>query len=155
QTWNSNPQLTHGEARLCAAIYLGFNYKHWEEFGQLLSWPGWLTLENDTTLSERSIARNFVKLERLGAIKILHGGFDSKTGQHRPNKYLAILDTVHLTPESGGHLNPPDSGGKKPSDSGVRRLGDKEDSVNLKKENQDFFGLPREERKQKTGEDFL
>src|SRR5262249_49822788 len=79
----------------------------------------------------------------------------SKTGQHRPNKYLAILDTVHLTPESGGHLNPPDSGGKKPSDSGVRRLGDKEDSVNLKKENQDFFGLPREERKQKTGEDFL
>jgi hypothetical protein len=153
KTWNADPRLTHGQARLCAAIYLGFNYEYWRATGQLLSWPGWLTLEHDTTLSERSIARGFVKLERLGAIQILHGGFDPKTGQHRPNKYLAKFsstDSVHLTRESGG---PPDTGDQlhltNPPDTGVRRLGEglRESRLGDKKEK---VGLPRKENQKET-----
>ena len=85
----ADPQFTDGEMRVCVAIYLGFNSNHYQETGQLLSWPSWLTLQGETTKSESTVERSLEKLERLSALQILRGGFDPKTGQRRPNKYLA------------------------------------------------------------------
>ena len=95
----ADPQFTDGEMRVCVAIYLGFNSNHYQETGQLLSWPSWLTLQGETTKSESTVERSLEKLERLGALQILRGGFDPKTGQRRPNKYL----TSHPSGVTGGH----------------------------------------------------
>jgi hypothetical protein len=119
----ADSRLADGEVRVCSAIYFGFNQKHYEKTGHLLSWPGWLKLGGETTKCERTIARTFNKLERLGVLQILRGGFDPKTRQRRANKYVAKF--AHLTLESGG---PPDSSDEihltEPPDSRVRRLGE-------------------------------
>ena len=83
-------RVTHGEARLAMRLFLYIDGKHFQATGQLLSYPGWDLLLEKTTLHRTSIARGLKKLESLGAIKIIHGGFDPKTGRRRPNQYLLI-----------------------------------------------------------------
>lgn len=85
----ADPQFTDGEIRVCVAIYLGFNSNHYQETGQLLSWPTWRALEDQTTKSEDTIWRTTKKLEQLGKLQPLRRGFDPKTGHRLPNKYLA------------------------------------------------------------------
>ena len=86
----TDSRVTHGEARLAMRLYLYIDGKHFQETGQLLSYPGWDLLQEKTTLHRSNVARGLAKLEHFGAIKIIHGGFDPKTGRRRPNQYLLI-----------------------------------------------------------------
>src|SRR5262249_62012874 len=96
---------------------MGFNQKHFEKTGELLSWPKWETIAAQANLSENRILRGFRKFERLGALKIIHGGRDRQTGWRLPNEYVAINPpATKVVPEkpyqapsaivAGGH--PPD-----------------------------------------------
>jgi len=85
----ANPKFTDGEVRVCAAIYLSFNQKHYEQTGELLGWKTWLTLEDETAKSESTIERTFKKLERLGLLEIEHGRYDDAKKQRAENKYRA------------------------------------------------------------------
>src|SRR5215471_17971094 len=98
----ADPQFADGEMRVCVAIYLGFNSNHYEKTDELLSWPSWLTLQRETTKSESTVERALKKLEQFGALQILRGGFDPKTGQRRPNKYLASHPSGGWRARQGG-----------------------------------------------------
>jgi hypothetical protein len=84
----TDSRVTHGEARLAMRLFLYIDGKHFQATGQLLSYPGWDLLQEKTTLHRSSVARGLKKFESLGAIKIIRGGFDPKTGRRRPNQYL-------------------------------------------------------------------
>jgi hypothetical protein len=86
----TDSRVTHGEARLAMRLFQYIDGKHFQATGQLLSYPGWDLLQEKTTLHRSSVARGLKKFESLGAIKIIRGGFDPKTGQRRPNQYLLI-----------------------------------------------------------------
>ena len=66
-TWLSlllaDRRLTHAEKTLASRLFLYVERKHFEATGQLLAYPGWERLQEETTLTERSIARGVAKLE--------------------------------------------------------------------------------------------
>lgn len=89
--WHEDPRLSQSNKNLCTRVYRHFNRARFERTGELLAWPGWATLMSQAGLSKMSIFRGLRKLEKLGGLKILHGGRDAKTGWKLPNQYLAII----------------------------------------------------------------
>jgi hypothetical protein len=159
----SERRLTHGEKTMASRLFLYIDRKHFEATGQLMAYPGWARLQDETNLTERSVARGMAKLEHIGVVKIIHGGFDPKTGQRRPNKYILLLPS-HLTQESGGfHLTKSASTCQnhltKPPDSGVRITVESTSEINKGDSNLNFKegrperGLPRGEWKPESNEE--
>jgi hypothetical protein len=87
--WHEDCRLTQSDKNLCTRVCRYFNRAHFERTGELLAWPGWATLMAKTGLCKSSVFRGLRKLEQLGALKILHGGHDAKTGWKLPNQYRA------------------------------------------------------------------
>jgi hypothetical protein len=98
--WHEDCRLTQSDKNLCTRVCRYFNRVHFERTGELLAWPGWVTLMAKTGLCKSSVFRGLRKLEKLGALKILHGGRDAKTGWKLPNQYRA-------TPLSPGFILQP------------------------------------------------
>ena len=88
--WHEDPRLSQSDKNLCTRVYRHFNRTRFERTGELLAWPGWATLMAKTGLCKASVFRRLRKLEKLGALKIQHGGRDAKTGWKLPNRYQAI-----------------------------------------------------------------
>jgi len=152
QRWQGESQLTHADQALVTQVFLHFNTSHFERTGQLLAWPTWETVGIRARLSEASVFRAFRKLKRLGALEIIHGGRDPRTGWKLPNKYLAILSPPFTV--KGGHL----SGRQQATFQDESRLFESVDSSNQgthrrrKKERKNQIGLSRKES-QKPKED--
>jgi hypothetical protein len=89
--WHEDPRLSQSDKNLCTRLYRHFNRARFERTGELLAWPGWATLMAQAGLSKMSVFRGLRRLEKLGGLKILHGGRDAKTGWKLPNQYLAII----------------------------------------------------------------
>jgi hypothetical protein len=87
--WHEDRRLTQSNKNLCTRVCRYFNRARFERTGELLAWPSWVTLMTKTGLSRSSVARGLKKLEKLGALKIQHGGRDAKTGWKLGNQYLA------------------------------------------------------------------
>ena len=134
--WRANKELTPFGRALISELSEHINYEHFQNAGELIAWPSW-ELMAANGLSERSIARGLLKLERLGALEIIHGERDSKTGWKGHNTYRLILPPpAKLAP---GHL----PGWHKTTCQGGIRLDDL-DSMNLRGKNFEN-GNPRNE----------
>jgi hypothetical protein len=143
QRWQEHDQLRHADRALVTQIFRHFNQCHYQETTELLAWPSWETIAARARLSRSSIFRGLQKLERLGALKIIHGGRDPKTGWKLPNAYHAI---VLNTGSPGGTVKPGQvSNRHKTRCQGETRLSDIDSSI-LKKE-----GLPRKQEGSKQG----
>jgi hypothetical protein len=95
----ADSQLSHADRSLVTQIYRHLNRREFENTGKLLAWPSWETMAEGGHLSERSIARGCRKLEELGALRIIHGGRDPRTGWRLKNRYEALLyPGAKLTP---------------------------------------------------------
>jgi hypothetical protein len=99
--WQADDRLTHADRALVTQIFAHFNQRHFQETGELLAWPSWETITTQARLSEPSIRRGLKKLEHVGALKIIRGGRDPKTGWKLKNEYYAVCSPpVGVT---GGH----------------------------------------------------
>jgi len=142
QRWQEHDQLSHADRVLVTQIFRHFNQRHYQETTELLAWPSWETIAARARLSRSSIFRGLQKLERLGALKIIHGGHNPKTGWKLPNAYHAIV----LNTRPGVTVKPGQvSNGHKTRCQGETRLSDIDSSI-LKKE-----GLPRKQEGSKQG----
>lgn len=87
----ADSRLTAATKIVATALFLYFNQKHWGETGELLAWPSWETLIEETATSKRSIAYAIADLEANGALDADHGRFDPKTGKREHNVYKAKM----------------------------------------------------------------
>lgn len=94
-------ELTSGEARLCAAVFLHFNREHYEKIGELIAWPTWTTLMAGTTLAKRTIADGFEKLERLRLLEVEHGRHATKRRERNLYHVPPRCGLAHLAPDQG------------------------------------------------------
>jgi hypothetical protein len=143
-------RLTHGEKTLASRLFLYIDKNHFETTGQLLAYPGWERLGEETTLSKSSIDRSLKKFESVGAVKINRGGFDPKTGRRRPNQYLLTIP-VQVPPMTPGQSTPnPDTRCQiqvsKPGVTSETILGEVIGEENIKKESKNLILERREER---------
>jgi hypothetical protein len=137
QRWQEHDQLRHADRALVTQIFRHFNQRHYQETTELLAWPSWETIAARARLSRSSIFRGLQKLERLGALKIIHGRRDPRTGWKLPNAYHAI---VLNTGSPGVTVKPSQVSNKhKTRCQGETRLFDIDSSI-LKRE-----GLPRKQ----------
>jgi hypothetical protein len=134
--------LTRGNKLLATRIYLSFSYEEFEKTGILIGWESWETMADGTGLSRSSVARGLKKLERFGALRIIHGGRDPKTGYRLHNKYLAKFNHIQVSPVRPGQVS-------NPGVTSDTRLGEL-DSVNQRGKKD--FGLPRKEGKTESEE---
>jgi hypothetical protein len=141
QRWQAEGLLTHADRALVIQLHQHFNQLHFNNSGgELLAWPSWETIAARARLSEASIFRGFRKLERLGALEVIHGGRDPKTGWKLPNKYLTIPPPPFRM--NGDHP----SNRKEATFHGESRLVEsdslKEDSLKKEDIDKERFGLP-------------
>jgi hypothetical protein len=85
----ADQRLTAGEARLCGALSLHFNFGHYATTGELIAWPGWETLMAASTLSKMTVYRSLENLERLGVLDIERGRYDRGAKRRAGNTYRA------------------------------------------------------------------
>ena len=106
ETWLAaalaNPQLTAGDKVLCAALFLHFNSSHYAAHDELIAWPGWETLQAETTFGKTAVYNGLEKLELLGILNIEHGRYTRALKKRTRNRYQAVLPrftTVNLAPD--------------------------------------------------------
>ena len=141
--WQADIRLTHADRALCIQIYRHFNRSHYEDTRELLAWPSWNTIARRAKLSEPSIRRGFRKLERLGALEIIHGGRDVRTGWNLANKYLAPPVTLTGGHPSNRHKSTGQDDGRLVDSDSLN----KDDSLSLSKREETKIWNSREERK--------
>src|SRR5262249_30994759 len=161
KTTLTHPLLTDANKKFGTAIYLHFNFNHYERTGELKAWPGWDTL---TTfgLSRTTINESAGRLEHFQLLDVRRGRYDRAARRREGNEYFARLpsrpqrtefvpcpypqgtDFVPCQPE-----NPNDSyQGKNPAPCGVwtvkgeYRKGESSLSVEVPEKAKE--GLPRE-----------
>jgi hypothetical protein len=94
--WHSDRRLTHSERVICSRMNQYFNREHFERTdGDLLAWPSWQTLMDETGMSKTSVYERLRNLERLGAFEVDHGRYDDKTKKRAGNRYLVRKSKVH------------------------------------------------------------
>jgi hypothetical protein len=88
--------LTPAAKIVATALFLHFNEKHWRTTGEMIAWPSWETLIEETATSKRSIAYAIADLEANGVLDADHGRFDPKTGKRKHNVYRAQNQVQNL-----------------------------------------------------------
>jgi hypothetical protein len=79
----------HAPRTFFTAIYLHFNYEHYERTGELIAWPSWETLMAKFGLSDGSIREGIAEGERCGFLEVQRG---RRNGHRRDvNVYHALL----------------------------------------------------------------
>jgi hypothetical protein len=139
--WHSDRRLTHSERVICSRMHQYFNREHFERTaGDLLAWPSWQTLMDETGLSKTSVYERVRNLERLRAFEVEHGRYDDKTKKRAGNRYFVKKSKVHSAePCRGDQGSPSRTNQGSPSRT---RLSESH-SVNIKKEEDSKIGLPR------------
>src|SRR4029077_18842965 len=87
---------------LCAALFLHFNSSHYAAHDELIAWPGWETLQAETTFGKTAVYNGLEKLELLGILNIEHGRYTRALKKRTRNRYQAVLPrftTVNLAPD--------------------------------------------------------
>ena len=98
----ANPQLTHANKILGAALYLHFNKTHFERTGELIAWPAWKTLMTETTLGKTAIYDGIKQFERFRLLEVEHGRYDRSTQRRAGNLYhVPRFATTNLAPDQG------------------------------------------------------
>ena len=157
KTTQTHLLLTDANKTFCTALYLNFNFKHYDETGELIAWPGWNRLTAEFGLSKETISESIGQVERFRLLEVDRGRYDRATHRRAGNLYRALpgpgvqdFQGQNFGPCQGeqGHNSRPDQGqnyrqylGDSPS-----LIGESIDSV--KEE-----GLPRES-KQESRTDF-
>jgi hypothetical protein len=138
--WHSDRRLTHSERVICSRMNQYFNREHFERTdGDLLAWPSWQTLMDETGMSKTSVYERLRNLERLGAFEVDHGRYDDKTKKRAGNRYLVRKSKVHSAEPCRGDQG---SASRTNQGSASRTRLDESDSV-IKKEGNSKNGNSR------------
>jgi len=84
----THPLLHHADKTFGAALYLKFNYKHYEKTGELKAWPSWATLETHG-LSKATINESAERYERFHLLEVKRGLYNRAAQRRAGNEYYA------------------------------------------------------------------
>ena len=151
--------LTDGNKTVGSAIFLHFNYEHFDKTGELIAWPSWQTLMTETALGKTAIHESIAQLEQFRLLEVERGRYDH-TAQRRAGNIYHVpprFAVTKLAPRFATKVR--DQGSQCEQDStnrlGESRLGERKKDIARKRKK---VGLPRkegqeEESKQEPRED--
>jgi len=87
----AHPLLTDANKTFGTALYLKFNFKHYEKTGELKAWPGWDTLTTESGLSRTTINESAGRLEHFQLLDVKRGRYDRTAQRREGNEYFARL----------------------------------------------------------------
>jgi hypothetical protein len=112
KTWlkrtQTHPLLTDGPKRVSTALYLNFNYKHYQKTGELLAWPSWDTLTAEYGLGRTTIDDSIKALEHFQLLDV-ERGYDRAAQRRKGNRYRARF-AARPNVRDQGPPNGPDQG---------------------------------------------
>src|SRR5262249_36141065 len=148
KTTLAHPMLTDANKTVGSAIFLHFNYDHFDKTGELIAWPSWQTLMAATALGKTAIYDAINQFERFRLLEVEHGRYDHDNQRRAGNVYHVPprFAVTNLAPHQG---SPPRFATKvrHGEQDSVNRLGDS-DSV-IKKGRIKKVGNSRKEGKKK------
>jgi len=145
----ADTELTPGEARLGAALFLHFNFEHYDNTSELIAWPAQETLMAETALGKTTVSKGINKLESRRLIEVERSRYDHATKKragniyHVPPRYgRADLAHDHQGPGPRSETKVRPSGRDSVSRLGESRLGEKKERIKK-------IGNPRKQGQEK------
>src|SRR5262245_59435193 len=92
KTTQTHPLPTDANKTFCTALYLNFNFKHYDKTGELIAWPGWSRLTAEFGLSKETISESIGQVERFRLLKVERGRYDRATHRRAGNLYRALSE---------------------------------------------------------------
>jgi hypothetical protein len=106
----AHPLLTDANKTFGTALYLKFNFKHYEKTGELKAWPGWDTLTAEAGLSRWTVNESARQLEQFQLLEVLRGRYDRAAQKREGNEYFARFPSapqgVEFVPCQGVNFTP-------------------------------------------------
>src|SRR5262249_8448985 len=87
KTTLAHPMLTDGNKTVGSAIFLHFNYEHFDKTGELIAWPSWQTLMTETALGKTAIHESIAQLEQFRLLEVERGRYDHTAQRRAGNIY--------------------------------------------------------------------
>jgi hypothetical protein len=87
KTTQTHPLLTDANKTFCTALFLNFNYKHYNDTGELIAWPSWNTLITGFGLSKETISESIGQVERFRLLDVERGRYNRATHRRSGNLY--------------------------------------------------------------------
>jgi len=160
KTTLTHPLLTDANKTFCTALFLNFNYKHYNDTGELIAWPSWNKLTTEFGLSRETISESIGQVERFRLLEVEHGRYNRVTHRRAGNLYRVPSESwvqdfqgqnSRPCTEQGQNFGPcqGEQGQNSRPDQGQNYRPDSYDSPSLQDESIDSVkeeGLPRESK---------